>query len=198
MYAAGRGPDRPRRAAAQRGELRRRIGPGVELCPVLKADGYGHGAAHCAAAAIVAAGADRIAVATASEAVQIRAVDRDVPLLVLGALAPTEVDLAVSAGADVSVWDPDFVAGRSSAGRSRRRSRSGPRQVRHRHGAARQPRPGAGDRDRPLGRRPARTSSWRRSGPTSPPPTRPDRSFEISSATGWRSWRRGSAASSRR
>ena len=33
-------------------ELRRRIGPGVELAPVLKADGYGHGAAHCAAAAI--------------------------------------------------------------------------------------------------------------------------------------------------
>ncbi len=91
------------------GELRRRIGPGVELCPVLKADGYGHGAVHCAGAAILA-GADRIAVATASEALQIRAVDGEVPILVLGALAPGEVEVAVAAGADVSVWDPEFVA----------------------------------------------------------------------------------------
>lgn len=90
------------------GELRRRIGAGVELCPVLKADGYGHGAAHCAAAAI-AAGSDRIAVATAREALQIRAVDADIPILVLGALAPGEVEVAVSAGADVSAWDPGFV-----------------------------------------------------------------------------------------
>lgn len=90
------------------GELRRRIGPGVELCPVLKADGYGHGAAHCASAAI-AAGSDRIAVATAREALQIRAVDSDIPILVLGALAPGEVEVAVSAGAALSVWDPDFV-----------------------------------------------------------------------------------------
>jgi alanine racemase len=91
------------------GELRRRVGPEVELCPVLKADGYGHGAAHCAAAAI-AAGSDRIAVATAREALQIRAVDSGIPILVLGALAPGEVDVAVSAGADVSVWDPAFAA----------------------------------------------------------------------------------------
>ena len=91
------------------GELRRRIGPAVELCPVLKADGYGHGAAHCAAAAL-GAGADRIAVATASEALQIRAVDSGVPILVLGALAPGEVEIAVAAGADVSVWDRDFAA----------------------------------------------------------------------------------------
>ncbi len=89
-------------------ELRRRIGPEVELCPVLKADGYGHGAAHCVGAA-VEAGADRIAVATAREALQIRAVDPEVPILVLGALAPGEVEVAVAAGADVSVWDPGFV-----------------------------------------------------------------------------------------
>ncbi len=102
------------------GELRRRIGPGVELCPVMKADGYGHGAAHCASAAI-AAGSDRIAVATAREALQIRAVDGEVPILVLGALAPGEVEMAVSARADVSVWDPGFVgaveAGAERAGR---------------------------------------------------------------------------------
>ncbi len=99
------------------GALRRRIDSGVELCPVLKADGYGHGAAHCAGAAI-AAGVDRIAVATAREALQIRAVDAEVPVLVLGALAPGEVELAVAAGADISVWDPGFVAAVETAARA--------------------------------------------------------------------------------
>ena len=44
---------------------------GVELCAVVKADGYGHGAIECAGAAL-AGGAGRLAVATALEAVEIR------------------------------------------------------------------------------------------------------------------------------
>ena len=88
--------------------LRARLGPGVELCPVLKADGYGHGAAHCAPV-VAASGADRIAVATAREAVRIRALVPDIPLLVLGALAPGEVELAVGTGTDIAVWEPGFI-----------------------------------------------------------------------------------------
>jgi len=89
--------------------LRSLIGPDVELCPVLKADGYGHGASHCAGA-VVDSGADRIAVATAREVVQIRGSAPEIPLLVLGAMAPAEIDMAVSAGTDVSAWDPGFIA----------------------------------------------------------------------------------------
>jgi alanine racemase len=89
--------------------LRSLLTDGVELCPVLKADGYGHSAAH-AAPAVAKAGADRIAVATAREAVQIRSVAADIPLLVLGALAPAEVEMAVTAGTDISAWDPGFIA----------------------------------------------------------------------------------------
>ena len=89
--------------------LRDLLEPGVELCPVLKADGYGHGAGH-AAGAVVEAGADRIAVATAREAVGIRSAAPGIPLLVLGALAPPEVEMAVSARTDVSAWDPGFIA----------------------------------------------------------------------------------------
>ncbi|MDQ2623103.1 MAG: alanine racemase, partial [Actinomycetota bacterium] len=85
------------------------LADGVELCPVVKADGYGHGATQCAAAA-VDAGAHRIAVATAREAVQIRAVVPGTPVLVLGAMAPAEIEMAVSSGADVSAWDPGFIA----------------------------------------------------------------------------------------
>jgi alanine racemase len=90
------------------GVLRRAIGPGVELCPVLKADGYGHGAAGCAAAA-VSAGVERVAVATAREAALVRDLDREVPILVLGALAPQESELAIASGGAVSAWDPAFV-----------------------------------------------------------------------------------------
>ena len=44
------------------------VGDGVELCAVVKADGYGHGADACAEAAL-AGGATRLAVATGAEAV---------------------------------------------------------------------------------------------------------------------------------
>ena len=47
-------------------ELKSRLGEGVELCPVLKADAYGHGALHCVSA-VAEAGADRIAFATAPD-----------------------------------------------------------------------------------------------------------------------------------
>mgnify|MGYP001411116250 CR=1 FL=1 len=90
-------------------ELKSRLADGVELCPVLKADAYGHGVLHCVGA-VAEAGADRIAVATAGEAVQVRSVAPEMPLLVLGALAPGEVEMAVSAGADVAAWEPGFLA----------------------------------------------------------------------------------------
>jgi len=90
-------------------ELKSRLADGVELCPVLKADAYGHGALHCVNA-VAEAGADRIAVATAGEAVLVRSVAPDIPLLVLGALAPGEIEMAISAGADVAAWEPGFLA----------------------------------------------------------------------------------------
>ena len=88
--------------------LRSRIGDEVELCPVLKADGYGHDAA-LVAATVAEAGADRIALATIREAIRIHELTPDIPLLVLGAMTPIEIDLAVTAGVDVSAWDPDFI-----------------------------------------------------------------------------------------
>ncbi len=90
-------------------ELKSRLGEGIELCPVLKADAYGHGSLHCVAA-VAESGADRIAFATASEAVLARSVTPDIPLLVLGALAPAEIEMAISARADVAAWEPGFIA----------------------------------------------------------------------------------------
>jgi alanine racemase len=87
--------------------LKDRVGDAVELCAVVKANGYGHGAAVCAAAAL-RGGATRLAVATASEAEEIRLHFPEVPLLVMGALTPDELRTALTARADVAVWREGF------------------------------------------------------------------------------------------
>jgi alanine racemase len=79
----------------------------AELCAVVKADGYGHGADGCAAAALEG-GATRLAVATAGEAEQIGRRFQHVSLLMMGALTVEEVDAVISAGSELAVWREDF------------------------------------------------------------------------------------------
>src|SRR4051794_37403425 len=81
----------------------------ASLCAVVKADGYGHGAV-AAARAAHAGGASWLAVATAQEARALRDAGLGGPLLVMGALAPGELDVALGAGADVVAWREGFVA----------------------------------------------------------------------------------------
>jgi alanine racemase len=84
-------------------------GGGAALCAVVKADGYGHGAAPAARAAL-AGGATWLAVATAREAAALRAAGVDARLLVLGALTAGELAMALDADADVVAWRESFVA----------------------------------------------------------------------------------------
>jgi alanine racemase len=89
----------------------------AELCAVVKADGYGHGADICAEAAL-AGGATRLAVATAGEAEQIGRRLQHVKLLTMGALTEEEVDAVISAGSELALWREDFrqvVAARARA-----------------------------------------------------------------------------------
>ncbi|MET0683919.1 MAG: alanine racemase [Solirubrobacteraceae bacterium] len=79
------------------------------LCAVVKADGYGHGAPEAARAA-QAGGATWLAVATAGEAVALRAAGIGGPVLVMGALAPEELTSALRARADVVAWREGFAA----------------------------------------------------------------------------------------
>ncbi len=88
--------------------LKAELGEGLELCAVVKADGYGHGADRCAEAAL-AGGATRLAVATASEAEPIGRRLAHVPLLTMGALALEELDTALAAGSEVAAWRRDFL-----------------------------------------------------------------------------------------
>jgi alanine racemase len=91
------------------GRLREMVGSHTSVCAVVKADGYGHGAIQVAQAAL-RGGAGSLAVATAMEAAELRQAGFDVPILVLGALSDEELGVAIAAGAQLTAWDPEFVA----------------------------------------------------------------------------------------
>jgi alanine racemase len=87
--------------------LKAELGDGSELCAVVKADGYGHGARGCAEAAL-AGGATRLAVATAAEAEQVGRRLQHIPLLTMGALTAEEVDTVLDAGSELALWREGF------------------------------------------------------------------------------------------
>jgi alanine racemase len=104
-----------RNCARLRSELR----PTVALCAVVKADGYGHGAAQSARAAL-AGGASRLAVAAAREARELREAGLgDAPILVMGVLTPPELREALAADADVVVWHERDIEAVAAAGGGR-------------------------------------------------------------------------------
>ena len=84
--------------------IRSQTPQGVRLCPVVKADAYGHGApalAKCAADA----GADMLAVAAVEEAVALRAADVRCPLLVMVQPFGDALPEAAAMGLDVMITD---------------------------------------------------------------------------------------------
>ena len=86
--------------------LRSLLADRAELCAVVKADGYGHGAVWAANAAL-AGGAGWLAVATAGEAEDLRRHGVGGRVLVMGALTREDQRLAREAEADVVAWTPD-------------------------------------------------------------------------------------------
>ncbi len=77
---------------------------GAELWAVVKADGYGHGAADVGGAAL-GAGATALCVATVPEALQLRAALGSVRLLVLGPATNREIADARDAGLELVVFE---------------------------------------------------------------------------------------------
>jgi alanine racemase len=89
---------------------------GAQLCAVVKADGYGHGAVQSARAAL-AGGASWLAVAGAREASELRDAGlTDVRVLVMGTLTHAELEEALAARADVVAWDEAFIEAVAAAG----------------------------------------------------------------------------------
>ncbi len=95
--------------------MRRELAADGALCAVVKADGYGHGAVPSARAAL-AGGATWLAVVAAHEASALRDAGIHAPILVMGALSPHELDIALAADADVIAWDEDFIAAVAARG----------------------------------------------------------------------------------
>ncbi|MBV9196686.1 MAG: alanine racemase [Solirubrobacterales bacterium] len=91
-----------------------RLAPGAGLCAVVKGDGYGHGAARAAGAAL-AGGARSLAVATADEAAELREAGLEAPLLLMGAVSAQELPVALSAGAELVAWSERFVTDLAAA-----------------------------------------------------------------------------------
>jgi alanine racemase len=92
---------------------------GAALCAVVKADGYGHGALPSARAAL-AGGASWLAVVDSQEALELRAGGlAEVPILVMGALTPVELEEALAAGADVVIWSERQLQAVAAAGGGR-------------------------------------------------------------------------------
>jgi alanine racemase len=89
------------------------------LCVVVKANGYGHGAAAVARAA-VEAGADWLAVAQVDEAVGLRDAGIDAPTLLLSEPRLDEIDDALATEARLTVYSPTVIAAIAKAVRARR------------------------------------------------------------------------------
>jgi alanine racemase len=107
-----------RNCALLRGRARE---SGAELCAVVKAGGYGHGAVESARAAL-RGGATWLAVATAGEAAELRRAAGGLEgarLLVMGALTGDDLDVALAAGADVAAWTPELLDAAAARGGAR-------------------------------------------------------------------------------
>lgn len=68
--------------------IRQKLKPGVKLCPVVKANAYGHGAVRVAQSC-QAEGVEFFAVGCLSEAVELREAGIKVPILILGPTSPS-------------------------------------------------------------------------------------------------------------
>ena len=88
--------------------LRSAVPAAARMLAVVKADGYGHGAAETAAAAL-RGGADMLAVASASEGKQLRESGISVPILVLGAVTETDVETGVQYDLTQTVCSEEMV-----------------------------------------------------------------------------------------
>lgn len=88
-------------------QIRQIIGPTCLLMSVVKANAYGHGAIQTSKA-VLQAGADRLAVASLSEAIELRNNGIQTPILVLGYTPSYQAAEAVQSNVTLTVFDHDL------------------------------------------------------------------------------------------
>ena len=89
-------------------EALRAVAAPAEVCAVVKADGYGHGAAPVARATLEA-GASWLAVAQVPEATELRDGAIDAPVLLLSEPRASEVDEALAADMRITVYTAEMI-----------------------------------------------------------------------------------------
>ncbi|MCI0342819.1 MAG: alanine racemase [Planctomycetales bacterium] len=92
-----------------------RVGPAVQICAVVKADAYGHGAVEVGRR-LVREGAAALAVADSGESTALRKAGIRAPLLALGPVLPDEAPALARARASVAVADPSDLPPLEAAG----------------------------------------------------------------------------------
>lgn len=97
----------------------RRIADPAQVCAVVKADGYGHGAPPVARAALDA-GATWLAVAQVPEAAPLRDHGIEAPILLLSQPRPDEIDDALDLDLDVTVYTTGMVRRLATAAKRRK------------------------------------------------------------------------------
>ncbi len=96
------------------GEIRRLVGPRTEIMAVVKADAYGHGVKETVQT-MLEAGATRLAVSMLDEALQLRHMGVDVPILVLGHTDPKRAGEILEHGVTQTVFSHDLAGALSAA-----------------------------------------------------------------------------------
>ncbi len=79
----------------------------AEVMAIVKADAYGHGLCDVTST-LLANGADRLGVATADEAIQLRKEGFGVPILILGYVFPDDLERLIEADITITVFDLDY------------------------------------------------------------------------------------------
>lgn len=97
--------------------VRARVGPKTAICAVVKANAYGHGAVEVARLALLG-GAERLAVATVAEGIELRRAGIDAPILLLGYSAPEEADAIVACELTATVMSVESAQALAAAART--------------------------------------------------------------------------------
>ncbi len=95
-------------------QIRQHLGEKVKINGVIKADGYGHGAI-MTAGVLCENGIDMLSVATLDEAVQLRTMKINVPLLVLGYTQVERIDEIIENNITVTIFDYELAVKLSDA-----------------------------------------------------------------------------------
>ena len=94
------------------------VGPGVTICAVVKADGYGHGAVECARA-LQSEGAEWLGVTDAAEGLALRGAGVTARILLMTGIWKGEEDGIVAQNLTPTVWEPWHVETLERAARTR-------------------------------------------------------------------------------